>query len=65
VRIIVSQQPELAGPRHRQHSQHHRVNEAEDRRVSADAQGQRQDRNDREAGASLKLTQAIANVLPH
>src|SRR5215471_12717649 len=48
----------------RQWIQNHCLDHAEDRGCCANAQGQGQDRNRREAGASAQHSQAVANVLP-
>jgi len=53
---------QLLRVRHRQHAQHQRVEQRENRRVGADAERQRNDRRGREAGAPAQAAQRVADV---
>src|SRR5690348_1705450 len=48
---------------HRQRTEDHRVDQAEDRRIGADAEGQRQDRYGCEPGVAAELAEAVAQIL--
>ncbi len=54
---------ELLGMGHRQHAQHQRVYQREDRRVGADAQRQRQHRRRRESRVAQQAAQRVSGVL--
>ena len=50
--------------RHRQLLEHQPVDHAEDGGIGADAQGQRQDSHNREAGVPAQHARAVTQVLP-
>ena len=53
---------DLVGPCHRQAAQAHRVEQLEDRRVGADAEGERGDRDHREADVVAERARRVAQV---
>src|SRR5207245_11562148 len=55
---------ELVGIRERQRIEEHTVDDGEERGVRADAQGQRQNSDRREAGILSQHAQSVADILP-
>jgi len=53
---------QLLRMRYRQHAQHQRVKQRENRRVGSDTERQRNDRRGREAGAAAQAAQRVADV---
>ena len=49
---------------HRQRAKAHRIEQLEDRRVRANAERQRQDRDDGESGTEAKEARAIPEIAP-
>src|SRR6266566_6479347 len=62
--VIVAEPIELPRVRYGQRLQHHRINECENRRGGADAEGESEDGNGGEAGVLAERACAKANVLP-
>ncbi len=63
-RIRLPQHQQLTGAGVRQGTQQHGIHHAEDGRVRADAQGQRDDGHNRERRAATQHAKTVANVLP-
>src|SRR5271168_1499837 len=61
--VLVSNAIEARWVGHRQRAQQNAVDQSKDRRVRTDAEGQREDRREREAGRVAELAQSIADVL--
>ena len=64
LRLRAPEAHEAIGIRERQRPQQHRVDDAEDRDVGADADGQREERHHGEGGARAQGPHAVADVAP-